>query len=70
MSVQATSSNNTAESNLDIGGKQYDYYRPQLFVFYACIKHLLIDLARMPLLGNAVFQQKFIWSRKIYLGDA
>ena len=36
MSIWATSSNNTAESK-DVGGKQFDYYRPQLFVFYSCI---------------------------------
>src|SRR3954466_13013371 len=32
--VWAVSSHNTAE---DVGGKQYDYHRPQLFVFYTCI---------------------------------
>src|SRR3989337_2315822 len=37
MSVRAASSNNTAESKYDVGGKQYDYYCPQLFVFYSCI---------------------------------
>ena len=37
MSVWAASSNNTVESKLDIGGKHYDYYRPQLIVFYSCI---------------------------------
>src|SRR5215216_4305659 len=37
VSVRAASSNNTAESKKDVGGKQYDYYRPQLFVFYSCI---------------------------------
>ena len=37
MSVRCASSNNTAESKKDVGGKQYDYYRPQLFVFYSCI---------------------------------
>ena len=35
--VSAPSSNNTAESKYDIGGKQYDDHRPQLCVFYSCI---------------------------------
>ena len=30
MLVRSASSNNIAEPNYDIGGKQYDYYRPQL----------------------------------------
>ena len=33
MSVRAASSNNTAESKQDVGGKQYDYYGPQIIVF-------------------------------------
>ena len=28
-----------------------------LFMFYSCIKHLRIDLAQMPLLGNVVIQK-------------
>ena len=40
------------------------YFQHSL-VFYSCIKHLRINLARMPLLGNAVISKKILRTCKI-----
>ena len=52
-------------------GKQYDYYRPQLFVFYSCISSTHRPGSDTTVREHSMqFQKKILHSCKIYLGDA
>ena len=57
--------NNTAEPKYDMLVSNMTCITHNSLVFYSCIKHLRINLARVPLLGNIVISKKFLHTRKI-----